>query len=154
MPSAHLSTPHTSSSFCDLDGRPGTHSPPDITLTGRRGHSRFILTFQGSSLIPRLTLHLHLSVTNSAQTHTTDWLSLCKPPARTDFPEVEDGNNKTKDRFLPSRNSVSITAKASQNSRQTRHYFLPTVWKYGEENLAMIPLLVLPEVTLFFSLRH
>lgn len=66
-----------------------------------------------------------------------------KPPARTDFAVIEDGNNKTKDRFLPSRNSLFIAAKATQNSRQTFHYFPPTVWKYGKENLAMI----------FFSLR-
>lgn len=55
-----------------------------------------------------------------------------KPPARTDFPVIEDGNNKTKDRFLPSRNSLFVAAKATQNSRQTFHYFPPTVWKYGK----------------------
>lgn len=55
-----------------------------------------------------------------------------KPPARTDFPVIEDGNSKTKDRFLPSRNSLFIAAKATQNSRQTFHYFSPTVWKYGK----------------------
>lgn len=55
-----------------------------------------------------------------------------KPPARTDFAVIEDGNNKTKDRFLPSRNSLFIAAKATQNSRQTFHYFPPTVWKYGK----------------------
>lgn len=51
-------------------------------------------------------------------------------PARTDFPVIEDGNNKTKDRFLPSRNPLFIAAKATQNSRQTFHYCPPTVWKY------------------------
>lgn len=45
---------------------------------------------------------------------------------------IEDGNNKTKDRFLPSRNSLLVAAKATQNSRQTFHYFPPTVWKYGK----------------------
>ena len=69
--------------------------------------------------------------------HMTDWRgeekrNNAKPPARADFPVTEDGNNKTKDRFLPSRNSLFIAAKATQNSRQTFHYFPPTVWKYGE----------------------
>lgn len=39
-----------------------------------------------------------------------------KPPARADFPVIEDGNNKTKDRFLPSRNSLS----ASQPKQHTK----------------------------------
>lgn len=78
-----------------------------------------------------------------------------KPPARTDFPVIEDGNNKTKDRFLPSRNYLFIAAKATRNSRQTFHYFPPTVWKYGERKschdffFSLSLSLVLPEATLF-----
>lgn len=55
--------------------------------------------------------------------------------------------------FLPSRNSLFIAAKATQNSRQTFQYFPPTVWKYGKRKSChnfFFPL-VLPEVTLFFS---
>lgn len=86
----------------------------------------------------------------------TDWRGEkkndAKPPARADFPVIEDGNNKTKDRFLPSRNSLCIAAKATQNSRQTFHYFPPTVWKYGKRKSChdfFFPP-VLPEVTLLF----
>jgi hypothetical protein len=84
-----------------------------------------------------------------------------KRPARTDFPVTEDGNSKTKDRFLPSRNSLFITAKATKILRQTFHYFPPTVWKYGKRKSChawrfflfgffFFSCLVLPEVTLFF----
>lgn len=64
--------------------------------------------------------------------------SIAELPAWADFPLMEDGNNKTKDRFLPSRNSL-ITAAETQNLRQTFHCF-PTVWKYRKkENLAITP---------------
>lgn len=77
----------------------------------------------------------HLSQETPQSVQTTDLReesNNAKPPARTDFPVIEDGNNKTKDRFLPSRNYLFIAAKATQNSRQTFYYFPPTVWKYGK----------------------
>lgn len=85
-------------------------------------------------------------------------------PARADFPVMEDGNNKTKDRFLPSRNSLIAPARDTKFKANILLFFHCLEIK-KKENLVIIlspppslPLslscLILPEATFFSSIHE
>lgn len=62
-----------------------------------------------------------------------------KPPTRTDFPVIEDGNNRTKDRFFCLQETLS-SSQPRQHKIQGKHssIFPPLFGNMEKENLAII----------------